>query len=44
MEPRTTQEEIHKIWIKANPKHKDMSFEDWRTLKVNDLLPGQLND
>jgi len=32
---------IHETWIKYNPKHKDMTFEDFWTLKRAGILPKE---
>lgn len=32
---------LYKIWIKAHPKHKSLTFSEWLTLRNNYLLPYQ---
>jgi len=33
--------DLHKSWIKVNPQHKELTFDEWLKLKNNYLLPGQ---
>lgn len=32
---------IYRAWLRANPNHKDMGYEDFRKLKNAKLLPAQ---
>jgi len=31
---------LYKVWIKTNPKHKNLNFEDWNELRRYKLLPN----
>jgi len=33
---------LYKVWLKAYPDYKHLEFPEWKTLKVNGILPGQV--